>query len=94
MPRRPVNPDRRTRDDFARICDRMPVIIRQRARELYDRLSDDELYTLYVTTGVETSDLSQRDLVYLAEELVRRERQFDSIDEILKDNEEDYAATE
>lgn len=49
------------------------------------------LYHLGVRSEIESSELSSRELVYLAEEIVRMEREFDSIDEILKDTEEDYA---
>lgn len=68
------------------------MVLRQRAREFFGTLSESELYQLGVRSEGSGDELRNREIVYLAEELVRMERLLDATDDTLKETEEDYNA--
>lgn len=83
----------RTDADMAHIYNRMPSVLRERARVLYEELDEVELEDMGVQTSTGREDLTCREVVLLAEQIISEEQALDLTDETLKETEEDYRAT-
>lgn len=87
---RPGRSDREFRD----IYETMHRRFQSKCRDLYETLSAREQRALGLPDGYDKNSLSEKHVVLLGEEILRREKRTEPTDEILQEAKEDYDAEE